>query len=132
MMTPYDRKGRSVQALRVGDGQMGGCHYIPTRPHWNEMYVKNFDLPYWTPEAKVPIGKIRIDRKRLAFDRPVAKSDVSQMVANFDPEVWMPITVDRDYCLVDGQHRLAVARELGLRFIDVVIENRDLLKGEAH
>lgn len=96
------------------------------------MYVKNFDVPYWTPEAKVPIEKIKIDRKRLAFDNPVATAQVSWMVANFDPEFWMPITVDKDYCLLDGQHRLAVARKLGLRYIDVVIEDGDLLKAKEH
>ncbi len=94
------------------------------------MYVENFDVPYWTPEAKVPIEKIKIDRKRLAFDNPVAVREVSRMAANFDPELWMPIMVDKDYCLLDGQHRLAVARKLGLRYIDVVIEDGDLLKAK--
>ena len=106
--------------------------YIPTLAHWNNMYVENFDVPYWTPEAKVPIEKIKIDRKRLAFDNPVVMPEVSRMAANFDPELWMPIMVDKDYCLLDGQHRLAVARKLGLRYIDVVIEDGDLLKAKEH
>jgi hypothetical protein len=96
------------------------------------MYVKNFDVPYWTPEAKVPIRKIKIDRKRLAFDNPVEAAQVSWIVANFDRELWIPIIVDKDYYLVDGQHRLAVARKLGLQYIDVVIEDGDLLKPKEH
>lgn len=79
---------------------MGVRHYIPTPRHWNDMYAKNFDLPYWTPEAKVVIEKIKIDRKPLVFDNRVATSEVSQIVANFDLELWMPTTVDKDYCLL--------------------------------
>ncbi len=107
---------------------MGRRRYIPTLAMWNDMYVRNFDLPYWTPEARVPIEKIRIDRRRLAFDNAVSMSEVSRIVASFDPELWMPITVDKEYFLLDGQHRLEAAKRLGLQYIDVVIEDGVLLR----
>lgn len=107
---------------------MGTCDYIPTLAQWSDMYVRNFDLAYWTPEAKVPVEKIQIDRSRLAFDNPVSSSQVTWIVEHFDRKAWMPILVDKDYCLLDGQHRLKVAQHLRLRYIDVVVEDRDLLR----
>jgi hypothetical protein len=107
-------------------------NYIPTLPMWNDMYVRNFDLPYWTPEAKVPIRKIKVDKGRLAFANPVSRSEVSRIVGNFDIRVWMPILVDKEYYVLDGQHRLAAAKRLGLRYIDVVVEDGELIGGSSH
>ena len=96
--------------------------YIPTPAHWNEMFVKNSSNPRWTPEAKVPIDKIQIDKKYFSFPNEVDSNQVLEMLVNFKKELWMPITINQDYFLLDGQHRLEVARQLCLKFIDVVIE----------
>ena len=51
------------------------------------------------------------------------------MLMNFDRDARMPITINKNYYLLDGQHRLELARQMGLSFIDVVIEDSELLKG---
>jgi hypothetical protein len=107
---------------------MNNRYYIPTLKHWSDMYVKNFDKPYWMPQAKVPIDKIKIDRNKLAFDNVVSRSKVLDMLVNFHRECWEPIMVDKEYFLLDGQHRLEVAKLLGLNFIDVVVEDAELLE----
>ena len=105
--------------------------YIPILNHWYDMYVKNFDKKYWTPKRKVPIRQIKIDRDLCEFKNEVSKWQVLDMLVNFDIELWMPITINKDFCLLDGQHRLSVANQLGLKFIDVVIEDTDLLNSSS-
>jgi hypothetical protein len=78
---------------------------------------------------KFPIEKIKIDKSLFAYQNDVLQSDVLYMLMNFDREVWMPITINKNYYLLDGQHRLELARQMGLSFIDVIIENSELLIG---
>jgi len=92
------------------------------------MYTK-YDKSYWTPMLKFPIEKIKIDKSLFAYQNDVLQSDVLYMLMNFDREVWMPITINKNYYLLDGQHRLELARQIGLSFIDVIIENSELLIG---
>lgn len=106
---------------------MRSRYYIPTPKHWSDMYVRNFDKPYWTPQVKVSIDRIRIDRNKFAFNNKVSTSKVFDILINFDKELWIPIMVDKEYFLLDGQHRLAVARQLGLKYVDVIIEDTTLL-----
>ena len=103
-------------------------NYIPAKKHWLDMFTK-YDKPYWTPMLKFPIEKIKIDKSLFAYQNDVLQSDVLYMLMNFDREVWMPITINKNYCLLDGQHRLELARQMGLSFIDVIIEDSELLKG---
>lgn len=119
-------RGDVENPTNMGFKMKNSC-YIPTPKHWSAMYVENFDKPYWTPEAKVPIDRIRIDRNRFAFDNEVSASRVLEMLVNFDRELWVPILVDKDYFLLDGQHRLAVARQLGLKYVDIIVEDTALL-----
>ncbi len=104
-------------------------NYIPVKKHWVEMYTR-FDKPYWTPALKFPIKKIKIDKSLFSYQNDVSKSDVLYMLVNFDREIWIPITLNKDYYLLDGQHRLELARQMGLSYIDVVIEDSELLKGD--
>lgn len=102
-------------------------NYIPVKKHWFEMYTR-FDKPYWTPLLKCPIKKIKIDKSLFSYQNEVSQSDVLYMLMNFDRNAWMPITINKDYYLLDGQHRLELARQMGLSFIDVVFEDSELLK----
>lgn len=98
--------------------------YIKSPQHWKDMFNKNLSCK---SEDKVLIKKIKIDRKLFAFDNSVNMDDVHYMLMNFSKDVWMPITVNKDYYLLDGQHRLALARLFGLNYIDVIIEDTGLL-----
>ena len=98
--------------------------YIKAPQHWKETFSKNLS---YKPEDKVPIKKIKIDRKLFAFDNPVNMDDVHYMLMNFSKDIWMPITVNENYYLLDGQHRLALAKLFGLNYIDVVIKDTGLI-----
>ena len=50
------------------------------------------------------------------------------MVSNFEILGWIPITLDKEFYLLDGQHRLEVAKRLNLKYIDVVIQDTELLE----
>lgn len=101
--------------------------YIPVRKHWLEMWTK-FDKPYFTPKLKFPIESMKIDPSLFDFQNKVSSADVLYMLMNFDREAWMPIHLNKDYYLLDGQHRLELARQMGLSFIDVIIQDTELLE----
>ena len=101
---------------------MSKKYYIPV----SEIWKKTFTLPefreIWTIEDRVPISKIRIDKRLFAWQNEVDLSQVEFIVENFNLDFWMPIMVNPDYFLLDGQHRLKVAERLGLEYIDTVIK----------
>lgn len=101
--------------------------YIPSDKHWVDMFTKH-DKPYRTPVLKFPIEKIKIDKLLFDYQNEVSQSDVLYMLMHFDREVWMPITINKNYYLLDGQHRLKLAEQMGLSFIDVIIEDAELLE----
>lgn len=79
-------------------------------------------------ENKISIKKIKINRKLFAFDNAVNMDDVCYMLMNFNKAIWDPITVNTDYYLLDGQHRLALAKKLGLNYIDVMVEDKNKIE----
>lgn len=89
--------------------------YIPCQKHWKDMFAQ---YPMFRVIEKFPIQDIK--RKKLRND--INFNDVLYMLMNFDKEAWMPITLDGNHFLTDGQHRLELAREMGLSYIDVVIQ----------
>jgi hypothetical protein len=99
--------------------------YIRVKKHWFEMYTK-FDKPYFTPQLKFPIERIKMDK--ATYPNEMSRSDMLYMLVNFDREAWMPILLNKEDYLLDGQPRLEVARQMGLSFIDVIIEDTELLK----
>ena len=102
--------------------------YIPVKKHWFEMYTR-FDKPYWTPALKFPIEKIKIDKSLFDYQNEVSQSDVLYMLMNLDRNAWMPIIINKDQYLLDGQHRLELARLMGMMYIDAVIQDTELLEG---
>ena len=103
-------------------------NYIPVKKHWFEMYTR-FDKPYWTPALKFPIEKIKIDKSLFDYQNEVSQSDVLYMLMNFDRDAWMPVKINKNYYLLDGQHRLELARLMGMLYIDAVIQDTELLEG---
>ena len=101
--------------------------YIPVKKHWFEMYTK-FDKPYFTPQLKFPIEKIKIDKYCYADKQEIFKADMFYMLVSFDREAWAPVLINTAYRLLDGYHRIEVAKQMGLAFIDVIIEDIELLE----
>lgn len=89
--------------------------YISAEKHWLNMY-EQYD--FFKVQKRFPINKIQLKPLRNKVD----KNEVLYMLMNFDKEAWMPVTLDENYFLTDGQHRLELARQFGMEFIDVVID----------
>ena len=97
--------------------------YIPTGEIWKDTYLRPEIMRAFTLIEKVPLSTIKIDKRHFSWQNAVDQSQVEFILMNFNRDFWMPILVNRDYFLLDGQHRLQVAKRLGLELIDVVIDN---------
>lgn len=99
--------------------------YIRSPHHWKEMWInaskRDFDWD-WIPIDKVRIRKIKIDKKYLPNE--VDDNEVFYMINNFAEEVWQPVLINEEYCLLDGQHRLRRAFHTCMKYIDVIMEKR--------
>ncbi|MGB4205953.1 MAG: Dam family site-specific DNA-(adenine-N6)-methyltransferase [Bacteroidales bacterium] len=93
-----------------------------------DLFVKNYDKPYWTLIEKVPINNIKIDKRLLSYANELSTNKVDEIIKNFDLLYWIPITVNKDFYLLDGQHRLSAARRMDLKFIDVIVQDTELLQ----
>lgn len=94
--------------------------YIPVSKYWIEMY-QQYD--FYTVAKKFPVDKIRLKPLRNNLDA----NEVLYMLINFNRDAWMPITLNEEHFLTDGQHRLQLAKQLGIEFIDSVILNEKKL-----
>lgn len=72
---------------------------------------------------KTPIEKIKVDKTLFSFQNEVNWIEVEYISKNFEIGDWFPIMVNRDFFLLDGQHRLAAAQRMKLQYLDVVIDN---------
>jgi hypothetical protein len=95
--------------------------YIPVEL-WRDTYENPQVAHSFTFVERVPVSQIKIDKNLFAWQNEVDTSQVDFIADNFDIDFWMPVTVNPDYFLLDGQHRLQVAEKLGLKYIDVVID----------
>jgi hypothetical protein len=89
------------------------------------MYSKPEYHGRWTLATKVPVDKIKIDRSLLSFPNELNWYEVDYMIKNFEQGAWFPIMVNPEYFLLDGQHRLAAAKKMNLKYIDVVVDKGD-------
>lgn len=104
-------------------------NYIPAlKLNKEDLFVRNFDKPYWTPMDKVKIDKIKIDKNLFSVCNGVSYETVQRIVTEFELTAWIPITVTKDFFLLDGQHRLEAAKRMNLKYIDVVIQDTELLE----
>lgn len=96
--------------------------YVPSEQYWKDMYAQ-YPAMFRVVE-KFPIEKVR----RRKMPNEIDHKEVVYTLMNFDREVWCPITIDEENYLVDGQHRLEVAAQMCMRYIDVVVQNRQKIK----
>jgi hypothetical protein len=93
-------------------------NYIPSPEYWKEMFRK---YPMYSIKEQVPVSEIKINRALFDFNNEVRHGDVDYMCSNFELDAWMPITVSEKLFLLDGQHRLACAKKMGLKYIDAIV-----------
>lgn len=105
--------------------------YIASPDYLTSMYSNPCLQSRWVVVVKVPIEKIRIDKSLFSFQNNVNWKDVEYMIENFDVSAWFPVMVNPDFFLLDGQHRLAAARKMRLKYIDVVIDNGDPISSKS-
>jgi len=104
--------------------------YIPVVDGNYHLFTR-FDKPYWTPARHVPLSDIKVNKSLMAFPNDVNDHQVRRIVENFDPDFWLPVTLNSDGFLLDGQHRLEAARRMNLRYIDAVIQDTEWLNGKG-
>ena len=97
--------------------------YIPSPGYLTSMYSNPQFHGRWVVVTKTPIEKIRIDKSLFSFQNGVNWNAVEYMTENFELGAWFPIFVNPDFFLLDGQHRLATAKKMKLKYIDVVVDN---------
>ena len=95
--------------------------YIPSPALTKTFYAHHREE--WSIVDKVQISKIKIDSRLFSFQNQVALSKVKEIEANFNVDRWEPIRVNEDYYLLDGQHRLKVAKRMKLKYIDVIVQH---------
>lgn len=95
--------------------------YIPAEL-WKDTYIDPQVAKSFALVEKVPLSKIRIDESLFSYQNKVDPRKVDFITENFDINFWMPILINSDYFLLDGQHRLQVAKKLGLKYIDVAVK----------
>ncbi len=97
--------------------------YIPSPDYLKSMYSKPVFNGRWIVRTKIPLEKIKIDKSLFSFQNDVDLDVVEYMCKNFEVGAWYPVMVNKDFFLLDGQHRLAVAQKMKLQYIDVVVDN---------
>jgi len=103
--------------------------YIPCPNYFMNFSVVNSTTSgFCTPIKKYPINKIKFNKKYLSFANIVREEDVNSIVSDFYLDAWEPIFLNSKNYLIDGQHRLAAAKRMGLKFLDIVIINEKLSK----
>lgn len=96
--------------------------------HWlkRQKYIESSDslgdgsTMQWQLKSKVPIDTINIDSNN--YPNQLDLAEVIYMMDNFYPSGFHPIRVDKEFNLKDGQHRLKLAKMVGIKFIDVWVE----------
>jgi hypothetical protein len=93
--------------------------YIPVKDFWLGIYKWESVKPFYEMRLKVPIDKIKYDKSM--FVNELSQSRVLELLLNFDRMYWDVIIINEDMYLLDGQHRMRLARLMGLKYIDAVV-----------
>lgn len=96
--------------------------YLPCPPWMLDLKTfngfTNDSKLWWKGITKVPIKAIK---EPNIYPNEIEPQSICYILSNFYPEAWEPVMVDDNFFLRDGQHRLEVARRLGLKYIDVIL-----------
>jgi DNA adenine methylase len=119
-----EKRGKLTELLITN--YTNNTDYIPVLDI-NKTLFTNFDKPYWVFKERVSIDTILVSKNKMSFQNKVSENAVNEIVENFELLGWLPITLDKENYLLDGQHRLEAAKKLKLKYIDVVIQDTELL-----
>jgi hypothetical protein len=103
-------------------------NYIPSPDYLTNMYSNPCYNGRWKVVEKVLISQIKIDKSLFSFQNEVSSTAVDWICKEFHVGAWYPIMVNSEYYLLDGQHRLAAAKKMKLKYIDVVIDYGDKMQ----
>ena len=74
------------------------------------------------PIYKVPIEQLT---RPETYPNELDEREAFRILAYFDRSRWEPVYIDTKYNLLDGQHRLWVAKKMGYYFIDAFMMLND-------
>lgn len=97
--------------------------YIPSPDYLTSMYVKPEFNGRWVVVPKIPIDKIKVDKALFSHQNEINWADVNSITEDFEIGAWFPIMVNPNLFLLDGQHRLAAAQKMKLKYLDVVVDS---------
>ncbi len=95
-------------------------NYIPSPDCLTSIYNNPCFCGRWVVVEKAPISQIKIDKALFSFQNEVNLNDVDRICKEFLIGAWYPIMFNPEYFLLDEQHRLAAAKRMELKYIDVV------------
>ena len=101
-------------------------NYIPSPDYLTCMFINPCFNGRWVIVKKVPVSQIKIDKSLFSFQNEVNPTEIEWICKEFHVGAWYPVMVNSDYYLLDGQHRLAAAKRMKLKYIDVVVDNGDI------
>jgi uncharacterized protein (DUF1015 family) len=99
--------------------------YISSPKYLKDMYNNPSLNGMFKTVDKVRIQKIKIDKSLFDFQNEVDIGEIDYMVKHFHRGAWYPVMLNQNFYLIDGQHRIAAAKKLGLKYIDVTIQTDD-------
>lgn len=98
-------------------------NYIPSPEYHKTRWAYSAYPSVFKRIDKYPIGKIKFSKKHLPFNNPVRQDTINSIVTEFYIGAWEPIYLNEKGYLEDGQHRLAAAKKMSLKYLDVIIVN---------
>jgi len=100
-------------------------NYIPSPDYLTCMFINPCFNRRWVIVKKVPVSQIKIDKSLFSFNNKVNSTEIEWICKEFHIGAWYPVMVNSENFLLDGQHRLAAAKKMKLKYIDVVIDYGD-------
>lgn len=119
-----DRSSDDKEWLYLQYEKVFAINYVPTKNYPNFVWFR--ELKYWfTKKEKNFIKKIKIDTSKFAYKNEIYKGTIDKIVHGFDIDFRDPILINKDWFLLDWQHRLAACKMLWIDFIDALVQNND-------
>jgi len=99
-------------------------NYIPTQNYPNFKLFPELKL-WFDKKEKVEIKNIKIDNSKFAYNNPIYDWTVENITKWFDINSRDPILINKDWYLLDWQHRLKACSILWIDFIDALVQIND-------